>query len=133
MNVPIYCRFCNAENSIDQMGDVRVSAWRKVESVTADPGGKLTPKVGHVEHDYADDHDFDADGYRCCECQREERRLEDLVGDPIVFEPGARVICPDGFRGVIATVDLERRTLTVDGWHETFKFSEVSALIPVTA
>jgi hypothetical protein len=132
MNVPIHCRFCNAENSVDEIGRVEVSAWRKVESITR-VGGKLTPKVGHVEHDHADSHGFDIDCYRCCECEREEHRLGDLVGDSLVFEPGARVICPDGFRGVIATVDHARRTLTVEGWHETFKFSEIDALIPVAA
>lgn len=129
MNVPIICRFCNAENSIDETGHVRADAWRKVESVTRDGDGKLTPKLGHVENDYPDSHDFDRDGYRCCECQREESRLADIVGAPVVFEPGARVICPDGFRGVIATVDLERRRLTVEGWHEEFKFSEVEAVL----
>jgi hypothetical protein len=132
MSVPVYCRFCNAENSIDQMGTVRADAWRKVESASRS-GGKLVPKVGRVEHDHPNDRTFDIEGYRCCECEREEGRLEDLVGDLVVFEPGARVICPDGFRGVIATVDLERRTLTVEGWHETFKFAEVSPLIGVTA
>lgn len=133
MSAPMFCRFCNAENSIDEIGRVSAGAWRKVESVSRGEDGKLKPALGHVEHDYPDTHDFDRDGYRCSECQREENRLEDLVGDPLALAPGALVICPDGFRGTVATIDEVARTLTVEGWHEVFKFSEVDPLRPPAA
>jgi hypothetical protein len=47
-----------------------------------------------------------------------------------MFEPGGLVMCPDGFKGVIATVDFERRRLTVENWHEEFKFAEVDVMVP---
>jgi hypothetical protein len=41
------------------------------------------------------------------------------------YAVGDVVKCPDGFRGVVATVDLEAETLTIEGWHERFSFDEV--------
>jgi hypothetical protein len=38
------------------------------------------------------------------------------------------VICPDGLQATVATVNHEAKELTVESWHETFKFSEVEAI-----
>lgn len=127
------CRFCGSDQGFDQMGRVETSAWRKIESVARREDGKLDVRHGSVETErYGSyyDRDFDADSYRCIECGREERKLEDLIGDPVMFEPGARVRCPDGLLGTVATVDFQRRTLTVENWHEEFKFSEVDVAVP---
>ena len=125
------CRFCGSDRGFDQLGTVRTEAWRKVESVSRDENGKVTPRYGEVETDSFGldfDCDFDGDCFRCIECQREESKLESLVGEPVMFESGATVVCPDGLRGVVEHVDFERRRLTVQHWHEEFKFSEVTAL-----
>lgn len=129
------CKFCGSGRGFDQMGTVRADAWRVVESITRGGDGKITAKMGEVETEttFYSDYDFEVDCYRCPECEREEVKLEDLVGDPVIFEPGALVVCPDGFKGVIATVDFERRRLTVENWHEDFKFSEVSVMVPTHA
>lgn len=125
------CRFCGSDEGFDQYGEVRVDAWRKVNTITRGEDGKLTATFNRVEAEggsYFHERDFDATTFVCIACKREEHRLEGLIGDLIAFEPGAIVICPDGFRGRVETVDLERRRLTVEGWHEEFPFSVVEPL-----
>lgn len=125
------CRYCGAEEGFDQYGEVRVDAWRKVKLATRGENGKLTVEFERIESDggsHFSAHDFDPTTFCCIACKREEPRLEDLIGEPVGFEVGAIVICPDGLRGTIATVDSEARTLTVEGWHETFKFGDVDLL-----
>lgn len=130
------CRFCGSDDGFDQYGEVRADAWRKVKAVERASDGKLTVSYERFDSErvgsFISEHDFDAVGFRCIECQREERKLEDLIGDPVNFSPGALVVCPDGFKGVIATVDFERRRLTVEGWHEEFMFADVD-LVGVAA
>jgi hypothetical protein len=125
------CRFCGSDEGFDQYGEVRVDAWRKVQSITRGEGGEITATFARVESEGGrrfGERDFDPTSYSCIACKREEHRLEDLIGDPVAFAPGAMVICPDGLKGVVETVDFERRRLTVEGWHEEFKFAEVDAL-----
>lgn len=129
MKLKPLCRFCGSDKGFDQYGEVRATTTRRVRAMERVENGKL--KATYDQFDalgYINEREFDPVGFRCVECDREEYRLEDLVGDPVMFSPGARVVCPDGFKGVIATVDFERRRLTVEGWHEEFKFAEVDVV-----
>jgi hypothetical protein len=128
--VPV-CRFCGSDKGIDQMGYVRTSAWRKIQSVERGDDGKTTAKYGSIETERWGSYygqDFDPDSFRCTECEAERATLDALIGDPAIFSPGALVVCPDGFRGTVDTVDFNARRLTVEGWHEEFKFGEVTVM-----
>lgn len=122
------CKFCGSDKGFRELGTVRVDASRKLRSLKRDDAGKVTATWDYVDSEHDIDDDFEPDCVTCIECDREEARIEDLIGDPVMFEPGALVVCPDGLRGTVAHVDFERRRLTVQNWHEEFKFAEVTAL-----
>lgn len=124
----LVCKFCGSDKGFREYGTVRVEASRTLRSAVRGPDGKLKPEWDFTDDEPAYDDDFEPDGVKCRECDREEARLEDLVGAPVMFEPGARVVCPDGLKGTVEHVDFDARRLRVEGWHEEFKFSEVTAL-----
>lgn len=122
------CKFCGSDR-FREYGRVECSGSRESRSVGRDALGKLK-----IEWGFVDAEDFDAelepDGVECRNCGADAAKVEDLVDGRFGFEPGERVVCPDGFKAIVAAVDLEAGRLTVEGWHEEFKFAEVSALVP---
>jgi hypothetical protein len=121
------CKFCGSDKGFREVGFARCEASRTSYSVAREAGGKVKVSWDPVDVDDFDS-DFEPDGVACRECGREEARIEDLVGAPVNLEPGARVVCPDGLRATVATVDATACRLTVEGWHEEFAFSEVTAV-----
>lgn len=106
------------------------TGYGKVE-IGVDSKGK--PYVDHVyDRDYLDE---DHESFSCADCKATWTRLADGLKPKqqagINLHPGDRVFLPDGFKGVVATVDTESNTFTVEGWHETFKAGEGEPVLPM--
>lgn len=118
------CSRCDAEDSFYEEGEVTVDASRDIK-VSRARDGSLAIVTGSVETEHATASDFGADGYACSNCGARDRTLEELVRDNFHMVPGQLVVLPDGLKGVVAEVDDTARTVTVEGWHEEFKWAEV--------
>lgn len=119
------CKYCGSDRGFREFGEVRATVHRDSTRVRL-ADGKVRATWDSLDTFDADfDMAFDPNYVVCRNCDAEEASIEDLLGEPVVFEPGERVVLPDGFLATVATVDEESRTLTVVNWHETFKFGEV--------
>lgn len=122
------CKYCASDRGFEEVGEVTCAATRELRLSRAEDG-TLAVRGGSVDVDsfYADD--IDVDSVRCRECGAEASIVEELIGPPTGFAAGTVVRCPDGLRGTVAEVDMERRLLRVEGWHEWFEFAEVEPIL----
>ena len=122
---PLVCAKCGSDDLVAE-----VVAHGNAKVTIADDGSGP-----YVEHHHGEDfHTFDYGPYRCNACNASAFSLKDAVRPKpaagLDLEPGQRVVLPDGLRATVATVDGERNTFTVEGWHETFRAGDASALGP---
>lgn len=118
------CSRCDTEGAFYEDGEVTVGATRDIK-VSRARDGSLVIETGSVSSDMALGTDFEGHMYCCGHCQASAPKLEDLVRDDFRIEPGQAIYLPDGLRGIVAVVDERARTVTVEGWHEEFKWGEV--------
>jgi DUF2075 family protein len=128
----ITCKHCGSAKGFREYGyvEIRAEASRTSRAIKNEDG-KIEVKWSQVDADHIDTWDLDLDEIThvaCRNCEVEEDYVENLIGTPISFDPGDVVICPDGLQATVATVNHEAKELTVESWHETFKFSEVEAI-----
>ena len=131
-SVPASCKYCGSTRGFREVGVTHCSASRVSRTAIRGPDGRCTVAWNSVDVDslYADD-DLDIDYVECLDCEASAGSIDKITGPLPVFETGDAVRCPDGFRGIVAAVDTDRRRITVYGWHETFAFHEVSPFTQV--
>jgi hypothetical protein len=123
----IVCKHCGSERI-----EVEFTAQGTGSAIFAvQRGGEVY--LAEVE-DHSFDHHQETDMFICRGCGKSSHRASDLVqATPAGAEhlkPGDIVFLPDGFKGVVATVDYEDYTFTAEGWHETFEFHEAQLIDP---
>lgn len=129
MSVPATCKYCGSDKGFRQHGYCKVDASRASRAAELHRDGSVSVNWERAETEgFLSDFDFESDVVTCRNCDAEGAGIEDIAGPLITYEPGDRVVCPDGFRAIVATVDVVARTLTVEGWHETFKFADVELM-----
>lgn len=122
----VVCNRCNSDRGFAEYGSVLVEASRDVDVWRRADGCLEVSSDSYIDVESAGHpSEFEHDEYRCLNCSARAGRIEDLIRDDFRLEAGDAVYCPDGMRGVIASVDLDACTVTVRGWHETFEFSEI--------